>query len=113
MVSARKVIDIPAQHESEIVSGAQELWAKFYGTVRASGLAHRARRCDLGSKRVSDDMVGKLSVDGWLKQRKCSVSALVDQSVPVVAQQPDAAVWTEGHAKESKFLKVWTKQCLV
>ena len=101
----QQVIDISSQRLPEIVTAAQELWAQVYGSVRASGLANRSRRSDFGQKQVVlDSASAKPSIAGWIKDRKRTVANLAGPSVPEYGQ-PDGAVWTEGHAKESNFLK--------
>ena len=66
------ILDHRAAEEDEIALGARQVWATYYGKVRASGKGRRAKRIDFMKPRGPSS---KLTEAGWLRKRREEVGA--------------------------------------
>ena len=103
MPLSAQVLDIQPSEKDLIISGAGELWSKFYGIVRASGVDNRAQRSDAGCPRVKQPS-SKPSLATWVNDRHTAVGSKTTDLV-LDNLQPDDTLWTESHDKELKFQK--------
>ena len=102
------MLDIEPSETDAIITGASELWARFYGVVRASGSDRRARRVDAGCPKPEKKCSTKPSLAGWLADRNENVgrkTASLHTRPSLELDDDGDTLWTESHDKELKFQK--------